>query len=108
MTFPRSTGARSTPPIPIKCLNGEIKRRTEVAGIFPNEATITRLIGAILLEQNDGWAVIRRYMMLESIALLSDDTLVKLPIVAALLPQNPTDGRRSYTTPRSTIFNRIA
>ena len=61
-------------------LNGEIKRRTEVVGIFPNEAAITRLVGAILLEQNDEWAVQRaRYMTLESIAPIGDDPLVSLP-----------------------------
>jgi mutator family transposase len=69
---------------PLERLNGEIKRRTEVVGIFPNEAAITRLIGAILLEQNDEWAVQRsRYMTLETIAPLSDDPFVKLRAVAA-------------------------
>jgi transposase-like protein len=41
------------------CLNGEIKRRTEVIGILLNEDAIVRLVGAILLEQNDDWAVQR-------------------------------------------------
>jgi putative transposase len=65
-------------------LNGEIKRRTEVVDIFPNEAAITRLVGAILLEQNDEWAVQRsRYITLESIAPIGDDPLVRLPTLAA-------------------------
>ena len=69
---------------PLERLIGEIKRRTEVVGIFPNEAAITRLVGAILLEQNDEWAVQRaRYMTLETIAPLSDDPIVTLPAVAA-------------------------
>lgn len=67
---------------PIEHLNGEIKRRTEVVGIFLNEAAITRLIGAILIEQNDEWPIQRaRYMTLEINA--SDDPIVKLPAVAA-------------------------
>ena len=67
----------------IERLNGEIKRRTKVVGIFPNEQAIVRLVGAILLEQNDEWAVQRaRYMTLETIASLSDDPIVSLPAVA--------------------------
>jgi len=59
-------------------------RPRTLPGIFPNEAAITRLVGAILLEQNDEWAVQRaRYMTLETLATMSDDPLVSLPAVAA-------------------------
>jgi putative transposase len=84
MSFPKDHRLKIHSTNPLERLNGEIKRRTDVVGIFPNEAAITRLAGAILLEQNDDWAVQRaRYMTLETIAPLSDDPIVSLPAVAA-------------------------
>lgn len=80
MTFPKQHWAKLHSTNPIERLNGEIKRRTEVVGIFPNDDAIVRLVGALLLEQNDEWAVQRsRYMTLETIATMSDDPLISLP-----------------------------
>ncbi len=84
MSFPTQHRTKLHSTNPLERLNGEIKRRTDVVGIFPNEDAITRLVGAILLEQNDEWAVQRaRYITLESVAQLSDDPLVTLPPMAA-------------------------
>src|SRR5204863_1460076 len=84
MSFPTQHRTKLHSTNPLERLNGEIKRRTEVVGIFPNEAAIIRLIGALLLEQNEEWAVQRaRYMSLETITPLSDAPLVTLPTVAA-------------------------
>lgn len=82
MAFPQAHRAKLHSTNPIERLNGEIKRRTDVVGIFPNEAAIVRLVGAILLEQNDEWAVQRaRYMSLETIAPIGDNPVVALSAV---------------------------
>ena len=83
MSFPKEHRAKLHSTNPLERVNGEIKRRTNVVGIFPNEDAITRLVGAVLLEQNDEWTVGRRYMTLESIAPLSDNPTIKLSAVAA-------------------------
>lgn len=85
MTFPKEHRAKLHSTNPIERLDGEIKRRTDVVGIFPNDDAIVRLVGALLLllEQNDEWAVQRaRYIKLESVGELSDDPLISPPAVA--------------------------
>ena len=83
VSFPKDHRAKIHSTNPLERPIGEIKRRTDVVGIFPNEDAITRLVGALLVEQNDEWAVQRaRYMTLETIAPLSHDPIVMLPAVA--------------------------
>jgi transposase-like protein len=83
MTFPREHWAQIASTNPLERLNGEIKRRADVIGIFPNDRSVVRLVGALMLEQCDEWAVSRRYMSLEAIAALSDDPILRLSAVAA-------------------------
>ena len=59
-------------------------RRTDVVGIFPSDEAIVRLVGALLLEQNDEWAIQRaRSMTLETIAPMGDDAVISLPAAAS-------------------------
>jgi transposase-like protein len=69
---------------PLERLNKEIKRRTNVVGIFPNEPAIRRLVGALMLEQNDDWAVTRRYMTLETVATICEDNTMDPAKIATL------------------------
>ena len=87
MAFPTQHRTKLHSTNPLERLNKEVKRRADVVGIFPNEASITRLIGAVLLEQNDEWLLQHRYMQVEGMAELTppliDADPVKLPPMAA-------------------------
>jgi transposase-like protein len=83
MSFHPDHWAKISSTNPLERLNGEIKRRTNVVAIFPNEAALVRLAGALLLEQHDEWAVCRRYMSLETMAPLGHAEPVRLPAITA-------------------------
>ena len=83
MTFPREHWAQIASTNPLERLNGEVKRRSDVVGIFPSDRAAVRLVGALMLEQTDEWAVSRRYMSLESLTAIDDDPIPRLPAVAA-------------------------
>ena len=71
MTFPAQHRTKLHSTNPLERLNKEVKRRADVVGIFPNEDSIMRLIGAVLLEANDEWQLQHRYMQIEGMAELA-------------------------------------
>jgi putative transposase len=77
MGFPKALASTN----PLERLNAEIKRRTDVVGIFPNDPSIIRLVGALLLEQNDEWQLQRRYMQLEGLNTVTDNELHRISAV---------------------------
>src|SRR6202051_2010250 len=81
MGFPKAHRTQIHTTNPLERLNAEIKRRTDVVGIFPNSAAVIRLVGVLLLEQNDEWQLQRRYMQLEGLQTLSDNQTARLSAV---------------------------
>ena len=79
MTFPEQHRVKLHSTNPLERLNKEVKRRADVVGIFPNEDSITRLIGAVLLEQNDEYQLQNRYMQIEGMAALAGPQIEEVP-----------------------------
>jgi putative transposase len=83
MAFPRERWPQLASTNPLERVDGEIKRRANVVGIFPNAGALVRLVGGLLLEQPDEGAAARRCMTLETLAKTGDAALISLSGIPA-------------------------
>ena len=81
MDFPKAHFKQIALTNPLERLNAEIKRCTDVVGFFPNDPAIIRLVGALLLDQNDELQLQRRYLQLEGLTIVTDNQLHRISAV---------------------------
>ena len=99
MSFPRQHRTKLHSTNPIERLNKEVKRRADVVGIFPNEASIMRLIGAVLFEQNDEWQTASRYMMVEAFAQIDKEEIDPILSITTKAASSCPQAIREITPP---------
>jgi transposase-like protein len=80
IVFPAQHRTKLHSTNPLERLNKEVKRRADVVGIFPNEDSIIRLVGAVLLEQNDEWLTQNRYMQIEGMTEMASSAIEAQPL----------------------------
>ena len=80
IAFPAQNRTKLRSTNPLERLNKEVKRRADVVGIFPNGDSIIRLVGAVLLEQNDEWQTQNRYMQIEGMTEMANPVIEAQPL----------------------------